>query len=373
MDRLLVRSVVRSFVALALLLASFVWSASASAAGAAGAVYALSNAPAGNAVLVWERAADGALTPAGSYPTGGTGTGGSLNSQGAIILSEEGRWLFAVDAGSNQIASFRVTADGLSQADHTSSGGTMPTSLAISGNLLYVLNAGGTGNIAGFRVGNDGSLQPVAGSARPLSGNATAPGQVAFSPDGNLLVVTERATNNISTYTIGADGLATGPKVFASSGATPFGFAFGKHGTIVVSEANGAPGASAASSYTYDDAGNLHLVSGSVSTTQGAACWTVITQNGRYAYTANAASGSITGFSIGKGGELTLLNADGRTGVTGAGSAPSDMALSHNSQFLFVRSGRNNMIGAFAVGSDGSLQSLPGASLPAGAVGIAAW
>lgn len=373
MSHALARSTVRSFVALVLLLASLVWSASVSAAGSAGAVYALSNAPSGNAVLVWNRAADGSLTPAGSYATGGTGTGGGLGSQGAIILSENGRWLLAVDAGSNQIASFRVTSHGLALADHTSSGGTMPTSLTVSNNLLYVLNAGGTGNITGFHIGNDGSLQAVPGSTRPLSGNATAPAQVSFSPDGKLLAVTERATNNIDTYTVDADGVAAGPKVFASSGATPFGFAFGKRGTLIVSEANGAPGASAASSYIYDGAGNLSLVSGSVSTAQGAACWTVITKNGRYAYTANAGSGSITGFSIGKDGELTLLDTDGRTGVTGDGSGPSDMALSHNSQFLYVRNGRTNTVGAFALTSDGSLQPIPGAALPAGAAGIAAW
>lgn len=374
MIRLHRRAMLHLLMASAVLLASVIWSSTVAAAGSVGAAYILSNAPSGNEVLVWNRAADGTLTRAGSYPTGGTGTGGGLGSQGAIILSENGRWLFAVDAGSNQVASFRVNRDGLSLSGHTDSGGIMPTSLTVSGDLLYVLNAGGTGNITGFRIGTDGALSMIPGSTRALSGSATAPAQVSFSPDGDLLVVTERATNQIVTYTVGADGRTMDQKVFPSSGVTPFGFAFGKRGSLLVSEANGAPGASAASSYNIGQDGDLRLVSGSVSTNQGAACWLVITRNGRYAYTSNAGSGSITGFRVGRSGELTLLDADGRTGVTGDGTGPTDLGLSHNSQFLYVRNGRSGTIGAFIVGSNGSLQTMTGAlDVPSGAAGLAAW
>jgi 6-phosphogluconolactonase (cycloisomerase 2 family) len=250
------------------------------------------------------------------------------------------------------------------------SGGTLPTSLTAHDDLVYVLNAGGSGNISGFTLGEHDQLVPIAGSARPLSGAATAPAQVSFSPDGDLLVVTEKATNAIDTYIVGENGRAAGPIVHPSSGATPFGFAFSKRGDLVVSEANGVPGASAASSYEVGEDGGLRIVSGSVSTTQGAACWVVITKNGQFAYTGNA-SGSISGFRIGRDGSLALLNADGRTAVVG--NNPTDLALSHNSQFLYVRIGRTGSIGAFAVQSDGSLQPLPGAAgLPANSAGLAA-
>lgn len=374
----LLRSTVRVSLVFALLVASFAWSALAAAAPTArddsqapGAVYALTNAPAGNAVVVWNRAADGNLTPAGSYATGGLGSGAGLGSQGAIILNKNNRWLFAVNAGSNEISSFRVDDGGLTLVSTVPSGGTLPTSLTVFGELLYVLNAGESGNITGFHVGRQGHLAQIAGSTRPLSGSATAPGQVSFNPDGTLLVVTERATNLIDTYVVGADGRAAGPVSQPSSGATPFGFAFSKHGTLVVSEANGAPGGSAASSYVSEGNGNLELVSRSVATNQGAACWVVITRNGRYAYTSNAASGSISGFRLAHDGRIELLDTDGRTGVTG--DNPTDMALSHNSQFLYVRIGRSGRIGAFTVQPDGGLQSLAGASgLPANAAGLAA-
>jgi 6-phosphogluconolactonase len=378
MNHVYIRQILRASLAFAVFLITFAGSGLAAAApatqagkGIAGAVYALTNAPTGNEVVVWNRAADGSLTPAGRYATGGLGSGAGLSSQGAIILSEDNHWLFAVNAGSNDISAFQVDDNGLTLVNRVPSGGTLPTSLTVFDDLLYVLNAGGSGNITGFGISQDGQLAQIADSTRPLSGTATAPGQVSFSPDGELLVVTERATNLIDTYVVDEDGLASGLVAHPSSGATPFGFAFGKRGGMVVSEANGVPGGSAASSYNLNDDGNLELVSGSVATNQGAACWVVVTNNGRYAYTANAASGSISGFQIGRDGSLGLLNADGRTSVTG--DNPSDMALSQNSQYLYVRIGRTGSIGAFAVQADGSLQLLAGASgLPANSAGLAA-
>ena len=139
------------------------------------AVYTLTNQVAGNAVAVFNRAADGTLSAAGTIATGGTGTGGSLGSQGAVALSDDGRRLFAVNAGSNDVSVFDVGPTGLSLASQTASGGTLPISLTAHGSLLYVLNAGGAGNISGFSVGAIGGLTPIAGSTQPLSGtNPTA-------------------------------------------------------------------------------------------------------------------------------------------------------------------------------------------------------
>ena len=346
----------------------------AGAAGDSGAVYTMTNAAGGNAVAVFSRAADGTLTPAGTVPTGGLGTGGGLGNQGGLILSQDHRWLFAVNAGSNEISVFQVRRDGLRLVDIASSGGELPISLTVHDELLYVLNAGGDGNITGFRFNAHGELSPVSNSTRPLSSAAPGPAQVAFRPDGRVLVVTEKDTNLIDTYTVGGDGRANGPMPQASSGQTPFGMAFDPRGRLFVSEAfGGAPDQSALSSYTVSNAGSLAVISASVGTTETAACWVVITGDGRYAYTTNTGSSSISGYRISRDGTLTLLDDDGRTAETGDGSSPIDAAVSSDSEFLYALTAGTNTIVAFQVGADGSLTPLPGISgLPAGANGLAA-
>jgi DNA-binding beta-propeller fold protein YncE len=337
-----------------------------------GAVYVLSNAATGNAVLRFDRSAQGALGTMTSFPTGGTGTGAGLGSQGAVVLSENERWLFAVDAGSNELAVFRIEGNGLELTDHVPSGGEMPISVTFRAGVAYVLNAGGAGNITGFTLSAQGQLTPLAGSTQPLSGAATGGAQVEFTPDARQLVVTEKATNLILTYDVDASGVASAPTSHASSGMTPFGFAFMGRDRLIVSEAfGGAPDASALSSYVLG--GGFTPVSASVATTETAACWVAVSKNGRFAYTTNTGSGSVTGYAIAQDGSLTILDADGVTGSTGAGSSPIDLDFSDNGRFLYVLNAGTQTISAFALESDGSLFPIGGASgLPMGAAGLTA-
>ncbi len=370
-----VRTSIRSLIAASLLVAivAGAGASNAEAHNGRGAVFTLTNEAAGNSVVALMRSADGTLSNAGTYPTGGLGTSDGLGSQGALTLSPNGRWLFAVNAGSDEVSVFSVRGTELTLSDKVSSGGDRPISLTVDRDLLYVLNAGMPNNITGFRIGNHGSLSQLAGSTRPLSAASTGPAEVQFSPDGDLLVVTEKMTNKIDTYTVNRHGFATGPNVQNSVGATPFGFAFDKRGRLIVSEAfGGAPDASAVSSYRPSNNGTLNVVSGSVGTTETAACWVVVTENGRYAYAANTGSGSITGYRIGHDGSLALLDADGRTGETGVGSSPVDMAIS-NGGYLYALNSATDSIDAFEVGSDGSLTWLSEAvGLSANVVGLVA-
>jgi 6-phosphogluconolactonase len=357
-------------VALGLALAALGVAAAGAMAHAAGAVYTLTNDPAGNAVKVFERSGNGSLTPAGEFATGGTGTGAGLGNQGGLVL--DGRLLFAINPGSDSISSFRVHGRKLELLDTDASGGDQPISVTVDDGLLYVLNAGGAGNISGHTVSRHGSLSPLPGSIRPLSGAGVGPAQVQFDPSGKTLVVTEKDTNLIDTYAIDPDtGLASGPNPQASAGMTPFGFAFDRRGHLIVSEAfGGAADASAVSSYGVEG-GIIDPISPSVATTETAACWIVVTKNGRYAYTTNTGSGSISGYRVGRDGALTLLDADGRTGVTGPG--PIDMALTRGSRLLYSLNSGDGTISGFRVGADGSLTPIGGASgLPAAANGLAA-
>jgi 6-phosphogluconolactonase len=344
-----------------------------SASHAVGAVYTMSNATAGNSVLAFARGADGALTIIGSYPSGGAGTGAGLGNQGGLALDEDGNTLVVVNAGSNEISAFHVDADGsLELTDRAASGGTTPISATISHGIVYVLNAGGAGNIAGFTL-DHGRLAAIAGSSRSLSGAGVGPAQVSFDPTGRWLVVTEKGTNRLSTYSVDRNGLASGPTTTASSGATPFGFAFTNDGTLIVSEAfGGAVDGSAVSSYSNDGAGVWSTITGSAATTETAACWIAVTGNGRFAYTTNAGSGTITGYAI-RQGALTRLDASGVTANIGAGSSPTEMAVPRNGQFLYALSGGKHAVVAYSVKSDGSLQSLGTVTgLPNAANGLAA-
>jgi 6-phosphogluconolactonase (cycloisomerase 2 family) len=347
------------------------------AAWNSGFVYTTDNAANGNNVLVFKRAANGSLTPSGAYATGGLGSGGGLGNQSAVVLSRNGNWLFACNAGSDEISVFEVTPSGLVLADKVNSGGKHPVSIALHQNVLYVLNTGGAvggkDNVTGF-IFAFGKLLAGPNSSRALSADNTGAAQVSFSRDGNTLIVTEKATSVIDTFTVNDNGLLDDHKIFASPVPTPFGFAVGKNDRIFVSEANGgAANASSVSSYEVSDDGDLAGISLGVPTTESAACWVVLTRDQRFIYTSNTGSGTISGYRVGWDGKLKLLNADGVTGTTGAGSKPVDMALSNDSRYLYSLNSGNGTVSAFRVNANGTLQALPGASgLPASANGLAA-
>lgn len=345
----------------------------ASAASPSQTVYTTTNADGPNELVVLQPGPGGGLTEVARLPTGGAGTGAAPGSQGAVITHR--RLLFAVNPGSDSVSAFSLRGRVPVLADTAASGGVLPVSVTAWRDLLYVLNADGGGSISGFRIGADGSLSPLPGSTRPLSGAVTtAAAQIAFTPDGATLVVTERATDAITTFPVAADGLPSAPIVTPSAGATPFGFDVDRRGRVYVSEAfGGAADASAVSSYAVGADGSLAAISPSVGTTETAACWVVVTRDGRYLYTTNTGSGTVSGYRIGTDGSLTLLDADGVTVDTGEGSAPADAAISGNGRVLHVLERGDGEIGSYAIGTDGGLTpDGPAATgLPASALGLA--
>ena len=344
------------------------------------AVYTMDNAATGNNVWAFQRSPKGALAGPFTYPTGGTGTSDGLGNQGGIQLSRDGRWLLVCNAGSDDISVFAVTRRGLLLTDRTASEGHRPISLALHGNLLYVLNAGGalpggSDSIAGFLFVH-GKLLHLPGASYALSADNTAPAEVAFTRDGEHLVVTEKATGLLDSFQVGADGLVNDSKTFPSPTPTPFGFAAGRQNHIFVTEANGGaatPGGGSVSSYEVTDDGDLEIISASVPTHQTAACWLVLSHDERFAYTANTPDNSISSFFVRRNGSLNLLRSQAAS--TGAGSNPVDMYLSHDGRYLFTLNSGNGTIGAFQIRSrTGALAPLPGAAnLPATVNGLAVY
>jgi 6-phosphogluconolactonase len=330
------------------------------------AVYALTNEPTGNHVAVFARDDHGMLTPVGLVPTGGVGSGQNTHSQGGLAFSDDGQILYTVNSGDNTITVFLLTPLGPLRVQRIESGGQLPVSLAVRGDLLYVLNAGsvagGVDNIAGFRVDLFGFVSPIQGSSRSLSIPAAGGAEIAFSGDGDVLIVTERNTQTITTYNLNEFGLPGQPQPMPSSGAAPFGFRVNRNGFLIVSEAN-SPGA--ASSYDVNDRGTLEAISRSVSTEQSAPCWIGVTEDGEHAYAINAGSGTITGYAVSNQGALTRLSTDGGIFATG-GNGPTEVAIL-DSQILYVLLRDSGGIGVFEIGEDGTLvlmQSLEGV-LPA--------
>ncbi len=346
-------------------------------AAIAGHVYVLDNPAGPNSISVYNRGANGALTYAKTIGIGGQGTGNALGSQGSLILG--GGHLFAVDGASNQISVVAIHEGRLRPEGVYSAHGVTPVSLTYRGGLLYVVNSGDAAapaNVAGFRVSEDGALTPIAGANRTLSAAQPGPAQVAISPDGAVLAVTEKAMNTIDTFTVAPSGRLGARVSVPSVGETPFGFAFNpEHAReLVVSDAaGGAPGAAAVTAYYAGERG-ARLAAGPVADHQTAACWLVITANGRYAYATNAGSGTISGYRLTRGGGLSLLTASGVTGVTGTGSHPVEMTFSPDNHYLYALDAGTRTLSAFVVGAGGSLTpiTLSGVTLTSGAVGLAA-
>ncbi|HMJ19722.1 MAG TPA: beta-propeller fold lactonase family protein [Gemmatimonadaceae bacterium] len=338
-----------------------------------GAVFVTTNGANGNEVKAFSRAADGSLSPLGTFATGGTGVGGvgdPLTSQGAAALSPDHKLLFVVNAGSNDVSVFRIQKDGLNLVDRESSGGLFPNSVAATDDAVYVLN-GNSSSVGIFDYNESGNLHSR-GTAS-LSPNTAGPTEVRVSPNGRWLDVTERASNTIDAFRIGADGGLSAPVKSVSAGQTPFGFQFTPKGLVVVSEA----GSTSASSYDQARGGTLTPVSSAVSNGgQAAPCWLIVDPRGRFAYTANAGGSSISGFAIGNDGKLTLLTPDGRTGDLGTGAQPLDIDFGGDGRFLYVLKNGTGTIGAFAVNTNGTLIPLadtPGLIANAGFMGLVAF
>jgi 6-phosphogluconolactonase len=395
------------------------------------AVYTTTNDPNGNAVIVFKRNRDGTLTQGPTVPTGGTGIAAQppftfpiVDSQGAIALAGDGRLLFVVNDGDNTITSFRTTDGGLRRVDRVSSGGVLPISLTTHGHLLYVVNEESS-NIGGYYFSDDGHLWSIpgsqqlispgfpSGSAPPNAGGVAA--QIGFSPDGGQLVVTERGVPStvgaIDTFAVHPNGSLSLEQAnrTASVDPNPFGFAFTRSGTLVVSNVGQVSGAfdypagslpipqildpaqftGSASSYSLSSTGTLTPISSEVLSGGRGACWLVLSGDGKFAFVTNTLStapilgppngigtgaGGLTTYRVGTGGTLTRL---GQTDL-GPGS-PTDEAVSSDGKFLYVSDPNvppppaTSHIDVFAINGNGSLTPITqGATLQGLISGLAA-
>lgn len=339
----------------------------------AAAVFVQTNDPGGNSIVAYDRQPNGALVPVATYATNGLGgrESGSasdpLASQGSLVLDRDEGLLVAVNAGSDTLSVFRVLGDRLHLDQVVPSGGDFPTGVAVSGSLLYALNAGSTGSVSGFRIG-PGFLIPIPGSTRSLGLANTnppnflsSPAQLGFTPDGGRLVVTTKMNGLVDVFGVGPGGRLSATPATSAVGGVPFAFNFDPAGRLaLVNAADSSLG-----TYRINRDSPLTAVGAPVTDGQIAACW--VTAAGGFEFVANTGSGTISAYRIDGEGSVTLINP---TAATVAGAI--DMATS--GPFLYAQSGGSASVDAFRVGPDGSLTLVQATAVPDGTAqeGIAA-
>ena len=345
--------------------------------------------PGQNAVIAFRRNADGQVTEIGSFKTGGTGfatPAGALGpllgpdaSDREVIASPDGRLLFAVNQGSNSIAVFRVRRNGsldLVRDRAVGSGGTEPVSLSIARGRLYVLNRGDevqsqTGTIAPtittFNIERDGVLRRdrAATTTLPLG---LSPSQVLSSPRGNLAFVDTftpppllnvPGANEVLPFQIAADGKLV-PVPSGGVGAPvnpPLLLGLAEHPTQNIVYA-GLPGANQVGVFTVDGAGNLKFVD-SVPNAGAAACWTLVSPDGRFLYTVDTGTNSVGVYSLADPlhpaqiQEFVLGGPQNPTGNPGTPGETTDfeLALDPSGQALYVIDHQTDVAGNFPQGN----------------------
>ena len=323
-----------------------------------------------NAVIMFRRDEDGGLTEVVSVETGGSGGDEPhLPSQGSVVLAGDGRRLLVANAGGDDVTLFAIPDDGNLRRLGRVRAGARPRSVAEHEGLVYVL-ATGVPAVQGFRM-TDTGLEPIADGDAALVADAD-PAQVAFTPDGSAVVVTERGTNAITVFPVAPDGSLGVARSVTSAGPTPYGFAFTTTGVLVVTEAFGAEkGAAAASSYWVAGT-DVTPVTRSAGNGRSEICWVVVTPDDRFAYTTNFADGAVSSYAIAADGRLTLENAtagltvDGRPGLR-------DVALTADGRFLYALDADSGSLFGWSVLENGRLSPLGSwGGLPLTAAGLAA-
>lgn len=354
-----------------------------------GSVYVETNTAPANYVIAFDRAHDGTLSNPVRYATGGAGNPAGnpplgipiTDTSGSVNLSDNGRYLFAVNAGSNTLSSFRVTGQGLQLASVVPTGGARPVSVTSHDHLVYVLNSTpAAASISGYRVDGGGALTPIAGSHQPAAG---LPAQVAFDKSGNFLVVTERqsgAHGVLDTYAVGFDGAAAPPVGHPSSDDTPYAIAFTNDDLMIIANEhfpNVFPPTplSSVSSYTFGASSGSVTADDTELAHAGGACWLAITNDSKFVFVTSPFTQNVNSFGIDKKtGKLIPVN--GTSIVANTAGLALDEALSQGSKYLYVLDSAgfaSSSIDEYQVANDGTITLIgTSSSFEGSAIGAAA-
>jgi 6-phosphogluconolactonase len=331
-------------------------------------VYMMANRADGNTILIFHRTAEGVLTQIAEVSTGGLGSGpgelpapfppgipagNPLTTQDNLVLTDNGRFLLTVNAGSNDISVLAVTNDGLELIDRATSAGDVPVAIAQHGKLVYVINEGELSanelgkvpSMTGYFIDENGHLTPIPNSFRITGRPDAQPAELLFSPDGRWLIITDKfAETFIHILQVNDDGTTQDVRDYVSNIPAPFGVAFIHHNILAVTEANakfingqrtGVPNGASVSTFYLNHDGTLTPISVSVRTEQTVSSYIRFTPSGRFAFVSGKGSGAMSSFAVSPNGELTLLQSVAAL-TGGVFSEPIDEDITPDGKFLYV-------------------------------------
>ncbi|MEP7265470.1 MAG: beta-propeller fold lactonase family protein [Bacteroidota bacterium] len=307
-------------------------------------LYTESNEMGTNHIHIYKQHPDGHLSHEGMVASGGAGNAMGLGSQGALCVNANNKLLFAVNAGDNSVSSFRIHTNGsLTLLDTKPSGGTTPVSLCIRNRHLYIVHSGSS-SINGFSVDAMGTLLEIPGSNHPLSSSNAGPAQIAFSPNGHYIYVTEKMNNKITSFVLDANGVASPYISVSSTGTTPFGFSIARNKYMIVTNANGGtPQGSSCTSYSALNSGSVNPVNGNIANNQTAACWAATTVFGTFTYVSNTGSNTISTYYTAPAGNLYLVHAN----TVATGNSPADICVAPNNYYIYNINSMSHSISGF--------------------------
>ena len=335
-----------------------------------GYVFTMSNAANGNELLQYRINSNGALSLLVSIPTTGLGTGSNLSSQGSVVLSANKKIVFVANAGDHSVSTFSLLPNGtIALIGKYNLQGNRPISISQRNNLVYVLcsaGASGAASIEGFSMANSGVLNPISNSFSALPSNVN-PAQISFVHN-EVLVVSERVTNQLTTFTLDPTfHTPTATQFITTVAPQPYGFAVNSAGQIFVTEASAS---SSVSSYAVTPSGSISSIS-SLPNAQAGACWAAINSSSTICYSSNASANTISSFTISPSGSLTAT----QTAIAlGPGNSPLEIGISSNDEFLFVLAGTSDKLLPFKI-SGNSLVSIetPPIDVPVASYGLAVY
>ncbi len=301
-----------------------------------------------NEIVGYRRNSNGKLDSLFTLSTFGKGINGPLRSQNSMLWTKEGKFLLVCNAGSNDVSVFKIDGENVTFLNKYSSGGQTPVSITQYKDFIYVLNSGHHGILSGFKITQDGTLNPIPGINIEVDTMVSGPAQASFTCDGSGIIITCRSSNKIIGFQMSKDGIPVGKTSISSNTEVPYGFDLDEDGKIFVTEAK----QSGISVYQWKNGKELEKLFDLSKDLHTAACWIKLTKDRKYAFVADADPKNIAGFQIAKTGQCTLIKSDGKSSSTE--NTPTELTIVDD-QFLYVSSIRNSAIEVYQIDGSGNL------------------